>query len=112
MLQKNQTRRIKTISERFKADLIGFNEAVTELDALELPALRRDEILADFEAEKAQRVRFPSKSELDKLAEGGQLGPDQYYLAVRQLGFDNDWTIKFTSLIFDYPLDQPYTPGG
>ena len=112
MLQKNQTRQIKTISERFKADLIGFNEAVTELDALELPALRRDEILADFEAEKAQRVRFPSKSELDKLAEGGQLGPDQYYLAVRQLGFDNDWTIKFTSLIFDYPLDQPYTPGG
>ena len=112
MLQKNQTRQIKTINERFKADLIEFNEAVTELDALELPALKRDEIMADFEAEREQRVRFPSKSELDKLADGGQLGPDQYYLAVRKLGFDNDWTIKFTSLIFDYPLDQPYEFGG
>lgn len=100
ILRSQQRAQIKAISERFKARLITFNAAVTQLDALNLPALQKDALLADMEAEVAGRVRIPTVGELKQLAEAGEVTRTEYGLGLLALGFDTFWVSKFSNMIF------------
>ncbi|MAH47285.1 hypothetical protein CMI37_15780 [Candidatus Pacearchaeota archaeon] len=100
ILDKQQDQLIAITREKFKAGNIGFNEAVTELDQLNLPALQRASILADFEAEVASRVRSPSMGQLGELAEAGLLTQTGYEDELLQQGFSVRWARLLTRLQF------------
>jgi len=103
ILASVQRQKIKAIRERFNAGLIPFNEAVTSLDMLNLPALQRDAILADMEAEIAGRVRMPTPAQLKELAENNVITHAEYVQTLTDLGFPAIWAGRLGELVGSDP---------
>lgn len=89
---------VRTVEIRFDNELIDFNEASGELDGLLLSPTKRDNILARLEAEVSNRVRLPSRAELDKFRKEGIITPDLYREQLIRLGYPDEWADRFVTL--------------
>ena len=97
-LRESQRLEIKTITTRFESGLATFNETVTALDALTIPAQLRDSIMARVQAEEASRVRLPSRAELDAFIDESIITGGEYQVELIRLGYPRAWAQRFRLL--------------
>ncbi len=101
ILDKQQDQQIAIITERFKAGLIGFDDAMIALDALELPALQKERIAADFEADIASDIRMPTQAQIDDAVDAKMVDQNEYRKLMGDLGYDTLWQDRLTSIRFE-----------
>ena len=97
---------IRVIRARLKNGVIDFNGAVAALDAIDLPAQQRDLILAQIEVEQVEKIRLPSRADLDRLMREELIEVAEYLENVQALGFEPPWPERFAQLIIS-DIDQP-----
>lgn len=98
LLRNQRDLAIKTVRIKFDNELIDFNEAVTSLDALNIPPVQRALILAQLEAEILSRVRLPSRAELDKFVAEEVIDGELYERELLRLGYPQEWVARFRKL--------------
>ncbi len=89
---------VRTIEIRFDNGLIDFNVASNDLDALLLPAVKRDNILARLEAEIAGRVRLPTLANLNAFLKRQIITSDEYREELTRIGYPDIWADRFAAL--------------
>jgi len=94
-----QDTRVDVIRRQFSNETISYNDAVTALDGIGLPAPKRDLILAQLEAEKQSQIRLPSRAELDRMAKAGLVTQDEYMTQLDHMGYAPQWAEKFWTLV-------------
>ena len=99
VLDKQRNADIKVVQRRFDNQTIGFDEAVSELDKLDLTATERDLLLAGFEAERQSQIKTPSRAELDKFVKNEIISIDEYEDRLIEIGYAPLWAARFVELI-------------
>ena len=97
--QRAQDMQIDVVKRQFANETIDYNTAVTRLDEIGIPALKRDLLLAQFETERLSQVRLPTRSELDRMVKAGLVGRDEYIEQLRGIGYSDVWAERFYQLI-------------
>ena len=110
LMKRQQNDAIRTVEIRFDSGLIGYNEAVVELDTLAIPAVKRGLILAKLEAEIASRIRLPSKTDLDKFATAEIIDRSEYRINLLRLGYPQIWAERFETMTYAVPPEEVPPP--
>lgn len=105
VLDRQRKADIKIVQRRFDNQTITFDEAVSELDTLDLTATERDLLLAGFEAERQSQIKTPSRAELDKFAKNNIITIAEYEDRLIQIGYSPMWASRFVELI-NVPDDE------
>lgn len=100
-LQKQRAAEIKVVRNRFQNGAIDFNEAVTELDALDLTARERDLLLTEMEAERLSQIKLATRGELDRFFRENIITRTEYMGELEALGYFEPWIERFAKLITD-----------
>lgn len=89
---------VDIVRRRYDTGLIDYNEAVGELNALDLPAAELTRLLLILEAERQTKIHLPNRGELDKMFQADLLGRDEYVKQLNRLGWPTYWAEKWAAL--------------
>jgi len=103
LLKNQRDLAIKTVRIRFDNEIIDFNEAVTSLDALNIPPVQRALILAQLEAEVASRVTLPPLTMLRDMAQAAIIDSTLLRSEMRRLGWTDEWIERY--ILLEIPAD-------
>ena len=99
MEEERQKAEIKVIKARLDNQEIEFNDAISALDALDLPTLQRDLLLTQFEAERQQNLKIPTLAQATKMLKNGIINDAEYTDHLSALGYRAPWLARFVALV-------------
>ena len=82
---------IEVVRARWRARMLSREQAVEELDALDLPAAESERLLADLEREDRARVTLPPRGNVEDMLERGIITGDQYLEYLAHQGWPEVW---------------------
>ena len=99
MDEERQSAEIKVIKAQLDNQTIQFNDAISLLDALDLPTLQRDLLLTQFEAERQQNLKIPTLAQATKMFKKDIIDSSEYSAHLSALGYRAPWLERFVALV-------------
>lgn len=87
--------KIDTVRNFFLAGQITYDEAVRELDALNIPASMRDNLISRFVRQLSKERKKPSKTDIELFLKTGQISEDEAKQLLIWIGYDKVFAEMF-----------------
>lgn len=97
---------IELVRRRFKNGASTYNQAVEELDIIDIPVLRRDIILQKLETERLGDIRLPTLAQLGKMLKKDVITPEIYRDQLTRLGYPDVWAERYMELMVSTPASE------
>jgi len=83
--------RIDTIKTLYETGVISYEEAITQLDHLNLPALYRDKVMAEMERLRKRKIRLPSKTDVLNWFKKGIIDEEEFRDLMKKLNYKDEY---------------------
>tara|TARA_R100001086_G_scaffold235659_1_gene158667 strand:- start:1190 stop:1948 length:759 start_codon:yes stop_codon:yes gene_type:complete len=97
---------IELVRRRFKNGAMPYNDAVSELAALDIPDTRKAIVLQKLEQERLGNIKLPTLAQLNKFLKKGIITDDIYEEELARLGYPPVWANAFMLLMLSTPEDE------
>ncbi len=88
---------IGIVKDRFKASIITFLEAQSELSSLGLTATEFSKTVAQLQRIQSSKIKTPSYEQLNDLVGSGIISVERYRQGLEALGFESSWIADFVA---------------
>lgn len=97
--QAHLDKRVDKVGWRYINNFSDADKTIKELNLLNLPGERIKELMDDWDIDKFEDMKMPSKADLDKFFKSGIIDEERYKTQMFLIGFNNEYTDWYLQLI-------------